>query len=190
MTTCNTDNLLLLACGELDAERAASVRDHVAACPACAAELSALERDMAALDALPELEPPAEVTERIRAAGREATERRRLIRPWFRHRAAATALAAAAVVALVIGASIFVGGPEDAAPADAAQLAALWSDPAAEILDSGMMVEELADANQADPWAEAVELALAARAEPARMESDLLELQDGLDLLEQMDWGS
>jgi hypothetical protein len=79
-----------LALGELAAPAAATVRDHLAACPACTACMQAIAEDVVALPALPAL--PAAEPARV---------------PWWRRRVmwsigAAVAAAAAVILVLVL----------------------------------------------------------------------------------------
>ena len=105
MSPCDTEQLLLLAHGELDPPQAAELQRHLDACPACAAELARLRDALAALDRLPTMEPQADVAERILADGREAVQRRRTLRPSFVRRYR-YALAAAAILAMAVGWSL------------------------------------------------------------------------------------
>ena len=60
-----------------DGEGSGWVREHVAACPACAAELQRLEQVRAQLRALPAFAPPRDVWPVVREAGLRERRRRR-----------------------------------------------------------------------------------------------------------------
>lgn len=102
--------------GDLPREEAERVRTHMAACAACAGELALAEAVQRELRALPELDCPPEVLERIRAAGpREAREARPadivpIRRAWQPSRAARIASIAAAL-ALTVGGTAFLLQP-------------------------------------------------------------------------------
>jgi len=184
MSACDTGQLLLLAHGELDPSRAAEVEGHVRACPACAAELSRLRDALAALDRLPAMDPSAEAARRILADGRRAVQRRRTLRPSFVRRYR-YALAAAAILAAAIGWSL-IDRPIE--PTDA-QLDRLWLDPVSDIIDTGSLVEELAEGHAASPWTEAADVVIARLGE-SDLDDALLELEESLDLLEHWSSGS
>ena len=76
-----------------DGEGSAWVREHAAACPACAAELERLEQVRAQLRALPSFAPPRDSWPVVREAVRRERARRRI---W----AGSSLVAAAAVVVL------------------------------------------------------------------------------------------
>ena len=51
------DRMAELADEKLDAQTAASMREHIAGCPGCRREFDSLRRTLAALDALPSVAP-------------------------------------------------------------------------------------------------------------------------------------
>jgi anti-sigma factor RsiW len=79
--------------GELGAAAALAVHEHVTACPACAAELDAVRDARAWVRALPPVDPPFGVLERMRRTGR-------------RRRVAAAGMAAAAVASVAFVGSL------------------------------------------------------------------------------------
>lgn len=93
-----------------DGEGSAWVREHVAACGACAAELQRLEQMRARLKALPSFAPPRDVWPVVRQGARRARGRRRAS-VW-------SAVAAAAAVA-VLGIAL-LRRPASVAPEDVA----------------------------------------------------------------------
>ncbi len=93
-----------------DGEGGAWVREHVAACAACATELQRLEQVRAQLRALPAFSPPRDGWPAVRDAARRARTRRRA---WT----ASSLVAAAAVVVLAFA---LVRRPAAAAPEDVA----------------------------------------------------------------------
>jgi anti-sigma factor RsiW len=93
-----------------DGEGSAWVREHVAACGPCAAELQRLEQVRAHLRALPVFAPPRDVWPVVREAARRERARRRL---WT----GSSLVAAAAVVVLAVA---VLRRPASAAPEDVA----------------------------------------------------------------------
>jgi anti-sigma factor RsiW len=85
------DLLSALLDGELDGPEAARVRDHVAACEACRAELDAVGAARTWVRELPPVEPPFGFYERMT----------RPLRRWARAGIAALAAGAAASIAVV-----------------------------------------------------------------------------------------
>jgi len=114
------DDLAALALGESIGGREAALRAHLETCPGCRAYHAAMLRTLGAVRALPQPEPPAEVTERILQAARRS-QRATLLpasgpvarwleglaaafrRPLLASAVAAVAIASAAVVLLVLG---------------------------------------------------------------------------------------
>ena len=92
-----------------DGEGSAWVRQHVAECPACAAELERLEQVRAQLKALPVFAPPRDRWPVIERAARQERRRRRLS-VW-----SGVAAAAAVVVVGFVVVRHSRSGPEDAA---------------------------------------------------------------------------
>jgi anti-sigma factor RsiW len=186
MTPCNGEQLLLYAAGELEAARAAELQRHLATCPACAAELGRLRQALGWLDGLPPLEPSGEALARILAAGRQALLRRRpAARPTV-YRLRLAALAAAAVLALVVGWSLlWQRSPQGLT---AGQFDELWNRTAGEIADTGNMAEDLAEQHAADPWTRATD-SLVADLSRTDVAGQLLELDENLDVLEGFDGG-
>ncbi|HEV2853160.1 MAG TPA: zf-HC2 domain-containing protein [Thermoanaerobaculia bacterium] len=84
--------------GDLPGEEAARLREHLGRCPACAAELQLAERIQRELRALPQLDCPPEVLERVERAGRGEVV---AFRP--RQRTSLRLTAAAALLALSVG---------------------------------------------------------------------------------------
>jgi anti-sigma factor (TIGR02949 family) len=89
--------------GDLPEDEAARLREHLAGCPSCAAELELATRIQSELRSLPQLDCPPEVLERVRREGRNdlatvipfRSRRRALIGPRL--------AAAAAMLALAVG---------------------------------------------------------------------------------------
>jgi anti-sigma factor RsiW len=141
MTSCDEirTSLGALAVSALDAEEEMAVREHVANCPRCAAELAELSATvgllaMAKPSALPAaVEPDPRVLEGL--LGAVAEERRRA-----RRRRYALTLAAAAVGAVLAGTGIaLVGDDDDPAP----PVAAATPTPSAELhgTDNGVVLD-------------------------------------------------
>lgn len=105
--------------GDLSAAEAEGVQAHVAGCPACASRLEALRTTLAGLQALPTVPAPNDLVRRVRRRVRR--------RPPPRGAAWMQEMATAAVLAVVIGTGVLVGGrvlapevtayPADGAPA-------------------------------------------------------------------------
>lgn len=108
--------------GDLPREEAERVRAHLAGCAACAAELALAEAVQRELRALPELDCPPEVLERIRAAGPPEAQVVPFRRVWQPSRAARIASIAAAL-ALTVGGTAFLLQPEDPAQPSAEEIA-------------------------------------------------------------------
>ncbi len=92
--------------GDLDPDASDAVRDHVGACGICSAELEGLRRVLSGVAQLPKsIEPPEEAWQNIRSAilREENAGYRRGVTPreLFRRRPLATAIAAAAIVAIL-----------------------------------------------------------------------------------------
>ncbi len=176
----NSENLLLLAAGELESPQAAALRAHLAACPACAAELEELRSGLAALSRLSELRPAPAVERKIYAATAGRLHRYRLIRPNFVRRYR-SALAVAAALAVVFGWSIMADllrpGP------DAAALRQMWTATTANVIDSGVMSDELADLNAGDAWSQAGHQVFSG-INKADLTGELLDLRDGVGQIE------
>jgi len=189
--TCDRDQLLLLAAGELDAADARRVERHAAQCPACARALAGLRADFragfAALDRLPPLEPSGAAVDRALAAGRQALARRRPVllvtlhvRRW--------ALLAAAALALVLGIDL-ARGLHYTRPRSGAQLDQLWSGPAGELADTSNRAADLAESVAADPWTRAADMFVADLG-ASNLGGQLLDLDESLDLLQQENGGA
>jgi anti-sigma factor (TIGR02949 family) len=108
--------------GDLPRDEAERVRAHVASCAACAAELALAEAVQRELRALPELDCPPEVLERIRASRPQGAEVVPLRRAWQPSRAARIASIAAAL-ALTVGGTAFLLQPRPPAQPSAAEVA-------------------------------------------------------------------
>ena len=85
------------------------VQSHLEACPACSAELASMKQTMALMDDWQAPEPSPYFDTRLKALVREekakAAEKKVSILDWFRK----PAMAAAAAIALVIGAGVYGG---------------------------------------------------------------------------------
>lgn len=99
------ERLLAHVDGELPAAESEAVARHLADCPACAREADLLRRSGDLVAALPRLSPGQAFTERVLTAARDDTARPagRLRRLW-------PAAAAAAVLAAVLAARVWLGG--------------------------------------------------------------------------------
>jgi len=84
--------------GDLPGEEADRLKAHLGRCPACAAELQLAEKIQRELRALPQLDCPPEVMERVERAGRGEVV---AFRP--RQRTSLRLMAAAALLALSVG---------------------------------------------------------------------------------------
>lgn len=103
----NEEDLILHFYGEMDAPSAARTEDHLAGCGDCRAAYARLQRVMAAVDAVPPVEP-ADGFERIVWARLEPNlPQRRSRSRWFVFSPAH--LAWAALVVVLVGASFFAG---------------------------------------------------------------------------------
>jgi|GEM_PF-5932140 len=98
------ERLEALVDGELGAREQAAVESHLASCPGCRRERTRALALRGALRELPNLDPPADLLERVRAAARAEDEARQ--RRGRSRRRAWPALAAAAVVLLAAGATL------------------------------------------------------------------------------------
>lgn len=186
MNACRTDELLLLAAGELAPDRTAELKRHLAACPACADELRRLREDLARLDALTPMEPSALAVERAIRAGRQAVAQRRPRRLSFVYRYRRTLAVAAALVAL-FGWTLVSHRSEPGLTNQ--QLDSLWEQSLTDVTDSNAMVEELTAQFEANPWTEAQQAVVGRLAEP-QVDDELLEIEESLDHLEGMSWDS
>jgi anti-sigma factor RsiW len=120
--------------GELSPRQRGAFEAHLASCAACRDELTATERMLAALEALPmETEVPVlleqETLRRVRIEAAEEAERRAANRWWTRLRVPAVAVTALAALVLVI-----VGHDEGRRKAEVARTPAAAAKPAAEDL--------------------------------------------------------
>ncbi len=108
------DALSALLDGELSDDAAAEARTHLAACPACRVEMTAVSHVRSLLRDLPPVEPPADFYRRIRTPpavslpGPERPPERGAGPP--RRRAGLAALAACAAAALVV---LGIAAPHD-----------------------------------------------------------------------------
>ena len=103
--------------GDLPRDEAERVRAHVAACASCAGELALAEDVQRELRALPELDCPPEVLERVRASGPREARQANVVpirRAWQPSRAARIASIAAAL-ALTVGGTAFLLQPKSPA---------------------------------------------------------------------------
>ena len=100
------DALSALVDGELDPEEEATVRAHVAECPACADELEDIRRSRRVVRLLPGMDLPEDVTDRLFTIGD----------PVVSVLASRRRLAAAVAVAASIAALALIGGPADPGP--------------------------------------------------------------------------
>ena len=101
------DALSALLDGELPIAQADQARAHLAACPTCAHELSAVTQARAWVRALPPVEPPLGFYERMLVDRREPVTAPFGARSTLRRRAGLAALGAAAAAVTVLG----VGSP-------------------------------------------------------------------------------
>jgi anti-sigma factor RsiW len=177
----NSEKLLLLAAGELEAPQVAALRGHLASCAACAAELEELRSGLDVLSRLSELQPAPAVEQKVYAATAGRLRRYRLIRPNFVRRYR-SALAVAAALAVVFGWSIIAdvlrAGP------DAGALRQMWTASTANVIDSGAMTDDLAALNAGDAWAQAGHQVLSG-INKADLTGELLDLRDGVGQLEE-----
>lgn len=111
--------------GDLPRDEAERVRTHVAACAACAAELALAEAIQRELRALPQLDCPPAVLERIRAAGPPAAEVVPIRRTWQLSPASRAGRIAsiAAALALTVGGTAFLLQPKAPAQPSAEEIA-------------------------------------------------------------------
>jgi anti-sigma factor RsiW len=107
--TCHEALDLLEPCvdGDLEPAEAGRLRAHLARCPACAAELALAQRIQAELRALPQLDCPPEIVERVRQEGAQilpfrSPVRGRAVLPFRIARLGA----AAALLALALGGGV------------------------------------------------------------------------------------
>jgi Putative zinc-finger len=93
--------------GDLDPDASEAVRDHVAACGICSAEVEGLQRVLSGAAHLPKsIDPPVEAWSNIRSAILRAPARRGVsAKELFRRRPFATAIAAAAIIAVLSSAA-------------------------------------------------------------------------------------
>lgn len=108
--------------GDLSGEEADRLREHLGRCPACAAELQLAERIQRELRALPQLDCPPEVLERVERASRGEVVAFRPRPP--RRGAGLRLLAAAALLALSAGGGALffrLQKPPDPSPEEIAQ---------------------------------------------------------------------
>jgi anti-sigma factor RsiW len=210
MNACNHEDLLLLAAGEADAERADATERHVRSCRACADELARLREDLAALGRLPDLEPSGRAVERTIAAGRAAVSRRRqaAARPVLRRLWPAVAVAAS--VAVVLLANFLLRGPETAtnppatgpsvariaetprrvpAAVPAAGTSTLWEASHNLAVDTRELMDDFADQQAISQWTVA-EAAVVRTAGQSNLDEELLRLEESLEQLEGLSWDS
>ncbi len=98
-------NIALYVDGELSGKELAQFESHLAQCPACQEELEQVRELLRQLNDLPELEVPAQLPARLRAALLEEAGKARIRSPrptWLPM--------AAAVCAILVGGVILVGG--------------------------------------------------------------------------------
>jgi len=184
MSTCDREQLLLLAVGELDAPAAAALEAHLASCRRCAEELEHLREALAQVGRLPEAEPSGEAVERIRTVAEEVlARRRRRLRPSFAHRYR-YALAAAAMLAAIIGWSIIQDMVREPATGDASSkvvregLEDQWRETMDDVTDSTVLMDDLDALEEGDPW---TKVAVAVDADP---DEQLRQTLDYLELME------
>jgi anti-sigma factor RsiW len=105
--------------GDLEAGEAGRVRRHLERCPECAAELALAGRIQAGLRALPELDCPPEILEKVKRRGPGEVVAFRPRRAWSLR---VTAAAAALVLALT-GGALFVRSqqPDQPSPEEIAR---------------------------------------------------------------------
>lgn len=182
MSTCDREQLLLLAARELDAPAVATLEAHLASCRRCAEELEQLREALALVGRLPEAEPSGEAVERIRTAAEEAlARRRRNLRPSFAQRYR-YALAAAAMLVAIIGWSIvqeIVGRPGGDVVVDQWVLEDQWRETMDDVTDSTVLMDDLDALEESDPW---TKVAIAVDADP---DDQLQQTLDYLELIEE-----
>ena len=176
----NSEKLLLLAYGELEAPLVDPLRAHLASCSACAAELDELRLGLTALSRLPELQPAPAVEHKIYGATAGRLHRYRLIRPNFVRRYR-SALAVAAALAVVFGWSIITDMLRPSP--DAAALRQMWTATTANVIDSGAMTDDLADLNSSDAWTQTGHQIVTGLRQ-SDLTGELLDLRDGVSQLE------
>lgn len=96
---------------ELGSSAAAEVRSHLERCPACKLEAERLSAAGTILDAIDEIEPPADFTARTMQRVKSAPEERPAPRLRLLHRLVPAAAAAAVILTVTLWA-IFSGGPQ------------------------------------------------------------------------------
>lgn len=177
MTTCNQEQLLLLAANELpEAERIAA-EAHVARCDACRRELDGLRQGLGLLNGLPPMEPSGEALRRARDVGRRKIGRYRFISANFVQRYR-YAWATAAMLTLLFCWAV----ANDLSGPSPAQLRELWQQSAVQVIESGALADNLADVHAADAWSQAAGVVVAdmSRFDPT---SELYDLREGVDVL-------
>jgi anti-sigma factor RsiW len=106
--------------GDLDAAEAGRLRSHLESCRSCAAEWTLAQRIQAELRALPQLDCPPEIVERVRREGAQVLPFRSPVRSWTGYRLAA----AAALLALALGGgALFVRSQQQPRQPSAAEVA-------------------------------------------------------------------
>jgi anti-sigma factor (TIGR02949 family) len=149
----NQDQLSAYLDGELTADETAAVRDHLAACPACARELDELRRAIDAVKALPPIQAPADLKGKIMAQIESEAARAPASTPWRK------LWPVAAAVALAVGLTIFSNDPTAPDPLDNSRIVAYEpetgaKDAAFESVDSAPRLRT-AEANAKAPAADA-----------------------------------
>jgi anti-sigma factor RsiW len=96
-TSCTDEDLVLFYYGELDGQNRSRIEVHLAACPACRAELNDIERTLAPLPQASVQLTAAEIRQFAARVSARAVRRRQGIAPAF-----GGALAAAAVLAVTL----------------------------------------------------------------------------------------
>jgi hypothetical protein len=142
--------------------------------------LEELRGGLAALSRLPELQPAPAVARLVYGVTAGRLHRYRLIRPNFVRRYN-FALAVAAALAVVFGWSIIADVLRPGL--DAAALRQIWTAPAANVIDSGVMTDDLADLNAGDAWTQAGRQVFSGL-NRADLTGELLDLRDGVSQLE------
>ncbi len=162
------DQLSDLLEGELAPAAEREVRSHLATCPECARRLSELQTLVSALRGLPEIEPPAELRERLREI---ATRPSSGFFIWSRTRYVVVTVAAAAAALLLIYTGVTHYGSDATAPALAPSVGGARTALEAAVPPAEAVAEEGIPAGGvrvAEAEKETVDTAAEAEEEPAR----------------------
>jgi len=109
--------------GDLEGAEAARLRSHLAGCHACAAELALAERIQRELRALPQLDCPPEIVERVRREGAQVLPFRSPVRPRGAGLPFRIAAAAALLALALWGGALFIRSQQRPRQPSAAEVA-------------------------------------------------------------------